>query len=180
MHSVGLTDAHRVSGKGFAVEGPHLVLALAVNYLHVFAYGFLGRCEAQRLVGYSQHASAFLRVDSDIGGESRFQFQIGILCADHHLVGYHVVGCRGLQTDLLHRTLEGVVGISVDGEGNAVALLYSAYVSLVHVGYYLHVGQVFGDGEELRSVETGSHGLTFLHTLRDNGSIDRRGDGGVA
>ena len=69
-----------MSGEGFVVQGPDLILALAVYNLHVFAHGFLGRGKAESLVGYGEHATALLGVDGNVGCKTRFQFQISIWC----------------------------------------------------------------------------------------------------
>ena len=169
-----------MSGEGFVVQGPDLILALAVNNLHVLAHGFLGRGKAESLVGYGEHAAALLGVDGNVGCKTRFQFQISIWSRYHYLVSYYIIGSCSFQTHLLHGSLEGIIRIGIYGESYSVALLYIADISLVHIGYYLHIGQVLGNGEELWGVEACSYGLTFLYALRNHGSVDRRGDGGVA
>ena len=169
-----------MSGEGVAIQCPNLVFTLAVHDLHILAHGFLGRGKAESLVGYGEHAAALLGVDGNVGSKTRFQFQISIWSRDYNLVSYYVVGSCGFQAHLLHCSLEGIIRIGIYGESYSVALLYIADISLVHVGNHLHVGQVLGDGEELWGVEACSHGLTFLYTLRNHGSVDRRGDGGVA
>ena len=67
-----------MSGEGFVVQGPDLILALAVNNLHILAHGFLGRGKAESLVGYGEHATALLGVDGNVGCKTRFQLQISI------------------------------------------------------------------------------------------------------
>ena len=169
-----------MSGEGVAVQCPDLVLALAIHDLHILAHGFLGRGKAESLVGYGEHAAALLGVDGNVGCKTRFQFQISIWSRNHYLVSYYVIGSCSFQAHLLHGSLEGIIRIGIYGEGYSVALLYIADISLVHIGYYLHIGQVLGDGEKLWGVEACSYGLTFLYALRNHGSVDRRGDGGVA
>ena len=169
-----------MSGEGVAVQCPDLVLALAIHDLHILAHGFLGRGKAESLVGYGEHATALLCVDGNIRCKTRFQFQISIWSRNHYLVSHYVIGSCSFQAHLLHGSLEGIIRIGIYGEGYSVALLYIADISLVHIGYYLHIGQVLGDGEKLWGVEACSYGLTFLYALRNHGSVDRRGDGGVA
>ena len=169
-----------MSGEGVAIQCPNLVFTLAVYNLHVLANGFLGRGKAESLVGYGEHAAALLGVDGNVGCKTRFQFQISIWSRNHNLVGYYIIGSCSFQSHLLHGSLEGIIRIGIYGEGYSVAFLYTAYISLVHIGYYLHIGQILGNSEELRGVETCRYGLTFLYALRNHGSVDRRGDGGVA
>ena len=169
-----------MSGEGVAIQCPNLVFTLAVHDFHVLAHGFLGRGKAESLVGYGEHAAALLGVDGNVGCKTRFQFQISIWSRNHYLVSYYVVGSCSFQTHLLHGSLEGIIRIGIYGESYSVALLYIADISLVHIGYYLHIGQVLGNGEELWGVEACSYGLTFLYALRNHGSVDRRGDGGVS
>ena len=76
--------------------------------------------------------------------------------------------------------MEGVLGIGVYGERDPLANLHAADVGFVDIGHHLHVGEVFGDGEEFGGVETGGHRLSFLHRLRQDDAVDGRGDGGVA
>ena len=53
-------------------------------------------------------------------------------------------------------------------------------ICFVDVGNDTHVGQVFGDGEKGRCLETGSHGLSFFHFLAQHDTVDGRGDSGIA
>ena len=168
-----------MGGEHLVAERPHLVLALAVDNLHVLAHGLLGGSEAESLVGHSENSGALLGEDGDVGGESGLELEVGVGGRDDHLVGYHIVGGGRLESHLLDFALEGVVGVGVDGEGDAVALLDAAYVGLIDIGYHLHIGKVLGDGEELGGVEAGCHGLAFLHALGNHGAVDGRGDGGV-
>ena len=169
-----------MSGEGVAIQCPDLVLALAVHDLHVLAHGFLGRGKAESLVGYGEHAAALLGVDGNVGCKTRFQFQISIWSRNHNLVSYYIIGSCSFQAHLLHGSLEGIIRIGIYGESYSVALLYIADISLVHIGNHLHIGQILCDGEEFWGVEAGCYGLTFLYALRNHGSVDRRGDGGVA
>ena len=169
-----------MSGEGVAIQCPNLVLALAIHDLHILAHGFLGRGKAESLVGYGEHATALLGVDGNIRSKTRLQFQISIWSRNHYLVSYYVVGSCSFQAHLLHGSFEGIIRIGIYGESYSVALLYIADISLVHVGNHLHVGQILCDGEELWGVEACRYGLTFLYALRNHGSVDRRGDGGVS
>ena len=169
-----------MSGEGVAIQCPDLVFTLAVHDFHILAHGFLGRGKAESLVGYGEHATALLGVDGNIRSKTRLQFQISIWSRDYYLVSYYIIGSCSFQAHLLHCSLEGIIRIGIYGEGYSVALLYIADISLVHIGYYLHIGQVLGDGEKLWGVEACRYGLTFLYALRNHGSVDRRGDGGVA
>ena len=169
-----------MSGEGVAIQCPNLVLALAIHDFHVLAHGFLGRGKAESLVGYGEHATALLGVDGNIGCKTRFQFQISIWSRNHYLVSYYIIGGCSFQAHLLHGSLEGIIRIGIYGESYSVAFLYIADICLVHIGYYLHIGQILGNGEELWGVEACSYGLTFLYALRNHGSVDRRGDGSVS
>ena len=180
VYSVGLTDGYRMSSEGLVAEGPYLVLALAIHNLHILAHGFLGRSKTQSLVGYSEYATALLGVDGDIGCQTRLQLEVCIWSRYYHLVSNHIVGSSCFQAHLLYGSLEGVIRISINGEGNTVAFFHTADISLIHVCHYLHVGQVLGNGEEFWGVEACRYGLAFLYALRDNGTIDRRRDGSVA
>ena len=169
-----------MSGEGVAIQCPNLVLSLAIHDLHILAHGFLGRGKAESFVGYGEHATALLGVDGNVGSKTRFQFQISIWGRDYYLVSYYVIGSCSFQAHLLHGSLEGIIRIGIYGEGYSVALLYTADISLVHIGNYLHIGQILGNGEEFWGVEACCYGLTFLYALRNHGSVDRRGDGSIA
>ena len=158
-----------MSGEGVAVQSPNLVLALAIHDFHILAHGFLGRGKAESLVGYGEHATALLGVNGNVGCKPRFQFQISIWSRNHYLVSYYVVGSCSFQAHLLHGSLEGIIRIGIYGEGYSVAFLYTADISLVNIGNYLHIGQVLCDGEEFWGVEAGCYGLTFLYALRNHG-----------
>ena len=67
----------------------------------------------------------------NVGRQSGFEFEVGVGGTDDNLVGDDVVGRRGLLAHLLHRTSEGVVGIGIDGEGDALASLDLADVGLI-------------------------------------------------
>ena len=169
-----------MSGEGVAIQCPDLVLALAIHNLYILAHGFLGRGKAESLVGYGEHAAALLGVDGNVGCKTRFQFQISIWSRNHYLVSYYIIGSCSFQAHLLYGSLEGIIRIGIYGKGYSVAFLYTADISLVNIGNYLHIGQILCDGEEFWGVEAGCYGLTFFYALRNHGSVDRRGDGGVA
>ena len=78
VYSVCLTDGYGMSSEGLVAEGPYLVLALAIHNLHILAHGFLGRSKTQSLVGYSEHAAAFLGVDGYIGCQTWLQLEVCI------------------------------------------------------------------------------------------------------
>ena len=75
--------------------------------------------------------------------------------------------------------MEGIVGVGVYGKLYTLAQLYAAYIGFVNVGHYLHLCQVGSNGEEGRSFEAGSYGLSFFHILADDYTVDGRGDGGI-
>ena len=164
-----------------ALDGPNLGLGVGdILYLILLADGLGRGGEAEGLGGDAHHARTLLGIDGDVGRQSGFEFEVGVGGTDDDLVGDDVVGRRGLLAHLLHRTGEGVVGIGIDGEGDALAGLDLADVGLIHIGHHLHVGQIFGNGEEFWGGETGCDGLSLLHTLGQDHTVDGRGDGGIA
>ena len=166
VRAVGHADVHLVRHDRVALDGPHLVLCVRyVHNLHL-AHGLLLRSEAQRLRRHGEHALALGCVDCDVGGETRLQLQVGVRRRDNYLVRHEVVRRGSLLAHLLHLALESVVGVSVYGERHALALLHVAYVSLVNICHYLHVGEVLRDGEQLRRREACRNGLSLLNRLR--------------
>ena len=61
-----------------------------------------------------------------------------------------------------------------------LALFHATDVCLVNVGDDAHVGQVLGNGKQLRGIERGGHRLAFLNALRQHDTVNGTGDGGIA
>ena len=111
--------------------------------------------------------------------QSRFQFQIRIRCTDHHFVGHHIRFHGSLQPYLSHNPFERIVPVGIYGKGNPLSFAYFADIGLIHVCNHLHLRQIFSNGKQSRSFESGSHRLSFFHFPTDNDTIYRTGNHGI-
>ena len=172
MNTVGHANLHRMSLQCVALESPHLILTIAINYFFV-SNSLFSWSKAESFSCSASHTLALGCINSYVGSKTRLKLQICVWCTNHNLVCHNVVGSSSLQTNLLYCTLESVVRISVYGECYALANSYVAYISLVDICHNLHVCQVFGYGKEFRSAEACCHSLSFLYALRNYHAIDR-------
>ena len=136
--------------------------------------------EAQGLGGHGQHIVLLHRVDGHVSRQTGLQLQVVVGSRDYHLIGHHITFSGCLLAHLCHLSLKMVVWESIHGKTNALPLLHTTYVSLVDISNHTHVCQVLGYHEELRGVKRGGNRLTLLYSLRENHTVDRRRDGGVA
>ena len=169
-----------MSLEGVALQGPYLGGSFYVGNLLITLQERLVGGEAQRFRGKCQDVVLLHGEDGDVGGQTGLQFQVVVWCRDDNLVGHHIARRGGLLTNLCHRAFEFVVGESVNGERNALAFLHTTDVGLVNIGNHPHIGQVLGDGEQFRGVERGSNRLSFLYRFRQDNTVNRTGNGGVA
>ena len=77
------------------------------------------------------------------------------------------------QTNLCNYAFEYIIRISIYREAGTLAFYYTAYISFIHIGYYLHLCQVGSNGEQCRSFESGSNGLSCFHITADDYSVNR-------
>ena len=136
--------------------------------------------ESQRLCRHDKDPAALHRIDGRGGRHPGLEFQVGVRGVDHDLVCHYVRRGGRLQPHLPHRTVEGVVGICVDGEIDTLALLHGADVGLVDVGYDLHLAQVVGYGEERWGRVSRRYGLSLVDGARQHHAADGRVDLRVA
>ena len=136
--------------------------------------------EAQSLGRHGEHIVLLHRKDRDVSRESGFQFQVGIGGRDHHLVGDDVTLGLCLLAHLCHGTVKLILREGIYGKAHALSFLHTANVSLVDIGNHAHIRQILSNDEEFRGVERSSHRLTFLHGLREDHTVDGRGNRGIA
>ena len=81
-----------------------------------------------------------------------------------------------MQADLLHFAFERLAGKSLHGKTDGLSFLDRCDIALVDLRKDLHVRQVVGDEEELRSRKARGHGLSESNVPLHDDAIDRRGD----
>ena len=138
--------------------------------------------ETQSSVGDRQYIFLIKDKDSHIGCQTRFQLQVRIRSRDHYFISDYRAGtwtgaaataCIS-QTNLCHDSVKHIIRISIDSKAGALSFFNTAYICFIHVCYYLHLCQVGRNGEEGRSFESGSYGLSGFYIAADDNSVYRR------
>ena len=81
---------------------------------------------------------------------------------------------------MVHGAFKHIIHVGVDSKGHSLPHFHLSYVSLVDVGFHLHLGQVIGQSEQGRRAERGGHRLAYLNSAVENDAVDGRIDFGVA
>src|SRR5262249_44185293 len=136
--------------------------------------------EAKRGVGDLQRVLTLGDHYCQVRGHAGLEFEVGIPDVDNHVVGDDVLIVHRIESNLVDRPAEVVSGEGVNREVHAVTLIDYADVGLIDVGDYLHLGQVVGDGEEGRRLETGRDRLSLIDVAGDDHAVDRRADRRIA
>ena len=131
------------------------------------------RCITQRLARHAQNVGALVGDDAVGCGHAGLERQIGIVDADHHVIGHHVLhGLRRLP-HLHDGSFEGALREGIDGEDGLVAVRDAADVAFAHIGVDLHLGEVGGDEKKRRGLKAGRHRLPHGHVARHHRAVHR-------
>ncbi len=137
------------------------------------------RPEAERRGGHTKDVGLPGYLDAQGRRHTGPEFQVGVGSVDDGGVGRHVLHDNRLQSDLRDRPLEGVRGVGVDAERDALPGTNATDIGLVDVGADLQLGEVDGDDEQGGRLHARGHGLPDVHASLGDDAIDRRGDDGV-
>jgi hypothetical protein len=136
--------------------------------------------EAQRSVRHAQRGFFLSRYDRDVCGHAGLEFEITIVHRDDHVIGDDVLDADGGIPHLCDSPFEELFGIGVHAEVRLLAFGHAADIGLADVGVDLHLGQVLGDDEQSRRLETGGDRLADIHVARHDNAVHRRIDCRIA
>ena len=128
-------------------------------WLHVRQRRAISRLETQGSIAHLEHTIALADFNLCIDGQPRQQGAIAIVHADHHRIGHHVIGGGRRHPHLLDHAGKLPIREGIGGKTHRLAFSDLADVGFIHRQFNLHLGKIFGNGEQHRRGEAGGHGL---------------------